>query len=94
MIAILAVIAVVAVAALYGLHRLALVAERRGWLYYRNTRRPLGVGLGLLAAIYNPAVEHVVDEGTSARARLDEADHESGDGREPSAGGDPVVDER
>ncbi len=87
----LGVVAAIVVAVLFGLHRLALWAERRGWLYYRNSSRPRGAGLGLLAPIYNPAVEHVVEERTSARARRDETDHESGQG---SAGGDAVVDER
>jgi hypothetical protein len=62
---------------IFGLHHLALWAERRGWLYYRNSRRPRGVGLGLLSPIYNPGMEHVVEEETSARARRDETDHES-----------------
>ena len=64
---------------LYGLHHLALWAERRGWIYYRHTKRPPGVGLGLLAPIYKPELEHVVEEGTSQRGRRDETDRETGD---------------
>ena len=61
-----------AVSALYGLHRTALWMERRGWLYYKHRKRPPGVGLGLLAPIYNPALEHVVEEGASERVRRSE----------------------
>jgi len=36
--------------ALYALHRLALWLERRGWLYYRNSRRKSSVWLAVAAA--------------------------------------------
>ena len=76
---VLVLVALGLLACLYVLHRVALWAERRGWIYYRNTRRPPGVGLGLLAPIYNPGMEHVIEESTSERARRDEIDHESGE---------------
>jgi hypothetical protein len=56
--------ACLAVAACYLLHRLALWAEGRGWVYYRRHRMPMGaVGLALLEVTpaLDPAVEHVVD---------------------------------
>ena len=55
----------------YGLHRLALWAEARGWIYYRTRRRPPGAaGLAFMevAAILQPHVEHVVEEQRTQRA--------------------------
>jgi hypothetical protein len=60
----------------YGLHRAALWAERKGWIYYRN-RRGRGVNLGFLDQIYQPAMEHVIEEETQERTVADQA--ESGD---------------
>lgn len=74
------VLASVVLTAAYAAHRLALRLERRGWIYYRNSQRPRGVGLGLLAPIYNPALEHVVEEESSQRARADQ--DASGDGND------------
>lgn len=73
------IVAVAIALCLYGLHRLALWAERRGWLYYKNKKRPPGVGLGLLAPIYNPALQHVIEEGQSQRVR----------GEQDESGADP-----
>jgi hypothetical protein len=61
-------------AVLYALHRLALWAEARGWIYYRAEDRPRGAGLNFLAAIYQPEMEHVIEETTSFRARGDQAE--------------------
>ena len=61
----------------YGLHRLALWAEGRGWIYYRTKRRPGGVGLSLIGQIYQPSIEHVVETEQSARIEADR--DESGD---------------
>lgn len=58
-------IGAVCLAAGYGLHRLALWAEGRGWIYYRTKRMPPGAGgmaMMQVAAIFEPAVEHVVEE--------------------------------
>lgn len=68
-------VAVLAVSAvLYALHRLALWAEHRGWIYYRAEDRPRGAGLNFLATIYQPEMEHVIDETMSYRARGDQAE--------------------
>jgi hypothetical protein len=79
----------VIVAGVYGLHRLALWAERRGWIYYRE-RRGSGVSVGnallQVHALLEPAQRHVVEE----RMRDLEEDDESG---EPPGGppdGSPV----
>lgn len=50
-------------AVLYLLHRVALYAERRGWIYYRS-KPPRGAGS--LAAmevmkILDPTIEHVIE---------------------------------
>jgi hypothetical protein len=64
----LALAALVAVA--YGLHRLALWAEARGFLYYRRRRGSSGtLGNALLEvqAIFEPARRHVVEERVQQR---------------------------
>ena len=68
----LLIVAVALAAAGYGLHRLLLYAERRGWVYYKEKRRPPGAGLGLLTTIYQPSMEHVVEESASQRVRRDQ----------------------
>lgn len=61
----------------YALHRAALFADRRGWVYYRTKPRFKGSSLGLLEEIYHPATSHVIEEEQSRRGG---ADHdESGD---------------
>jgi hypothetical protein len=67
-IVVVALIAGLGLAALLGLHRMAVWAEGRGWIYYR-TRPRSPVGLGLLAEIYAPEMEHVIEERTSEAAR-------------------------
>jgi len=59
----------------YGLHRLALHADRRGWLYYRTKPRFKGSSLGLLEEIYHPASSHVIEEHQNQRgaAEVDES---------------------
>jgi hypothetical protein len=67
-----------ALAAVYGLHRLALWAEARGFVYYRRRRGSSGaLGNALLEvqAVFEPAQRHVVEE--RVRQRSDAA--ESGD---------------
>lgn len=59
----------VVLAVLYGLHRLALVADARGWIYYRTKPKFRGSSLGLIESVYNPAMEHVVEERGGERAR-------------------------
>ncbi len=70
-----------AMAAPYGLHRLALWAEGRGWIYYRTHRMPVGsAGMAMLeiTSLLDPAAEYVVEELRDARARAEQ--DESGEG--------------
>lgn len=73
------------VALLYVLHRLALFAESRGWIFYK-TRAPRVRTLGLFEEVFDPSVEHRVEEQTSEAIRADE--DESGEGDLP-----PILDE-
>jgi hypothetical protein len=61
----------------YGLHRLALWADGRGYIYYKSKPKFKGSSLGLIEGIYNPSVEHVVEERSGERARGSQ--DESGD---------------
>jgi hypothetical protein len=72
---------------LYGLHRLALWAEARGWIYYRTKHAPPGAaGLAMMevTSILHPQVEHVIEEVRSEQARAEQ--DESGEGSAPPAG--------
>ena len=66
-----ALIVLAVVALLYGLHRLALHAESRGWIYYR-TRPPRMRSLGLLEQLSDPSVEYRVEEQASEAIRADQ----------------------
>jgi len=46
-------------------------AARRNWVYNRHNPRPPGSGgtLGMLETIYQPTIEHVIEERSSERAR-------------------------
>lgn len=69
-VAALGVVAVGLAAGGYALHKVLLSAGRRGWIYYRNNPRPPGGGsLGLFEEIYQPSMEHVTEERSSARMR-------------------------
>lgn len=58
-------------------------AGERGWVYNRYNPRTRGIGsLGLLETIYQPSMEHVIEERAAEKARGDQAD--SGDGRRES----------
>ena len=70
-------VALVALGILYGLHRLALWADRNGWIYYKTKPKFRGSSLGLIESVYNPAMEHVVEERGGERARGSQ--DESGD---------------
>jgi len=70
-----------AAVALYGLHRLAVWAEGRGWIYYRSHRMPAGAGgLAMLevTTLADPATEHVIEETRAEQARAEQ--DESGEG--------------
>lgn len=50
-------------------------AGERGWVYNRYNPRPRGLGtLGILESIYQPAIEHVIEERSSQAARGDQPD--------------------
>lgn len=73
-------IATIVIAVLYGLHRLALFAEGRGWIFYK-TRPPRMRTLGLLEELADPSVEYRIEEQSSEGIRAD--DEESGQGIAP-----------
>jgi hypothetical protein len=57
-------------------------AGERGWVYNRYNPRTRGMGtLGLLESIYQPSIEHVIEERSSAAARRSQDN--SGDPPEP-----------
>ena len=66
---------VVAAVCVYGLHRMALWAEGRGWILYKEKGRFGAVSNALLEleAIWKPEIHHVIEE------RAVEADHEVDD---------------
>jgi hypothetical protein len=68
---------VVVVGLFYGFHRAALWAEGRGWIYYKTKRKPSGLGMSLVGQIYQPSIEHQVEEEQSQRIKADQDD--SGD---------------
>ena len=76
------------VALLYGLHRIAVYAEHRGWLYYR-TRPPRMRSLGLLEELSDPSVEYRIEEQASEAIRADR--EESGDREHDVGPNDPLT---
>lgn len=74
------VIVVLGLAAL-SVHLLLTWAARRGWVYYRSPDRRLPPTLGLIEEIYQPSMEHVIDEQVSEQTRADRS--ESGDSPDP-----------
>jgi hypothetical protein len=53
-------------------------AAERDWVYNKHNPRPRGLGtLGLIETIYQPSLEHVIEEKASERARGSQ--DESGD---------------
>jgi hypothetical protein len=71
--------------AAYCLHRIALSAERRGWIYYRHKRGggdAVGNALLQVQAIVEPSKRYVLEE----RVKDDSEARESGD--PPTAGED------
>ena len=59
----LAIILVAVVVALYALHRLALWAEERGWIYYRRRagRGTLGSAFLEVQSLIEPGQHHVLE---------------------------------
>jgi hypothetical protein len=76
---VISLVLVLLAAAGYGIHRLLLGAERRGWIFYRERRRPPGPSLGLLSTIYAPEMEHVIEEESSQTTRREDAESGRGD---------------
>ena len=74
------VVVVLGIAALT-VHLILSWANRRGYVYYRNPERPPPHTLGLLEEIYQPSIEHVIEQETSDETRADQTD--SGDTPEP-----------
>lgn len=75
-------IVVVVMLALYALHRAALWAEDRGWIFYKRKRGP-APWLGTLESIYKPDVEYVIEEESARRIRADEDESGEGDPGRP-----------
>lgn len=72
----------------YGLHRVALFAEGRGWIYYWHKHgggAAVGNALLQVQAIIEPSKRYVLEE----RVKDDSEAKESGDS--PLAGGDDAV---
>lgn len=66
-------------AVVYTLHRLALAAEARGWIYYRDSHPPAGAGsLGAMrvAELFKPELEYVIEETVAGDLRV--VDDENG----------------
>jgi hypothetical protein len=62
-----------ALSLLYGAHLLALLAEARSLIFYRQ-RPPRVRSLGYLEALANPSIEYMIEEESSEAARADHAD--------------------
>lgn len=69
---IVGLVAVGAVVVLWGVHRTLLWAEERDWIYYKRKPKFRGSSLGLIESIYNPEIEHVVEERTGEASRADQ----------------------
>ena len=85
----LALGALAALVLLYGLHRVALWAERRGWIYYRRRRgtsAALGNALLNVQSLVEPSRKHVLEE------RVKETRHDDESGDPPETG--PEADAR
>jgi len=66
-----------------GLRRLSRYAGKRGWVYNKWNPRPPGGGtLGLLESIYQPSIEHVIEERASEKHRGSQDES----GEKPEAG--------
>ena len=77
-----ALVGLAVLAALYCLHRIAVWAERRGWIYYRTKQGSSGaLGNAFLEvqAIFDPAAKHVLEE----RLKDDVDAEEAGDPPDP-----------
>jgi hypothetical protein len=83
----LAIVVLVVLAGLYGLHRAAVWAERRGWVYYRSRRgRSAALGNAFLEmqALLEPSARYALEERLKDDAEADD----NGDPPEPGAADD------
>lgn len=71
--------------ALFALHQAALWADRRGWIFYKTKPKFRGSSLGLIESVYNPAMEHVVEERGGERARGSQDESGDDDPEEPQS---------
>jgi hypothetical protein len=78
------IVAAASLVSIYGLHRLALHAESRGWIFYK-TRPPRVRMLGMLEELVDPRVEYAIEEESSEAIRADQA--ESGAPERPQPAG-------
>jgi hypothetical protein len=46
----------------------------RGWIWYRSIARPGPSSLGLIEGIYQPSMEHVIEEEARERTEADQAE--------------------
>jgi len=59
------------VAAIWGMHRFLLTASRRGWIEYPR-------GRGRIMEIYDPTLDHAIEEAISGEVRtIDDASGQS-----------------
>lgn len=68
----LAVVVVLVIAAVV-VHLVLTWMERRGWIWYRTKDRPRPSSLGLIEEIYQPSIEHVVEQQVSEDTEADQA---------------------
>lgn len=81
-------LAIAAVAVGAGI-RFALWADDRGWIMVRRKHRGKGLGVGMMhiAEIYQPSIEHVMDEIYSVQTRADQDESGEGDLTDPAEAG-------
>ncbi len=62
-------------------------AGTRGWVYNKQNPRPSGTGIpSFVDGIFQPNIEHVVDEQTSQQTRADLSESGDGSGRDADVG--------
>jgi hypothetical protein len=74
--------AVCLAALLFGLHRLAMWAEERGWIYYRKGRGSSGSGARAMfeaQSLAHPSTRHVIEE--RRRSELERVDDQASSDR-------------
>ena len=69
------------VVGLYLLHRLAIIADHRGWVYYRSKppRGAASIGVMRVMSLFDPTIEHVIEEVVSDRLVIDESGEAPGE---------------